>query len=484
MPPNKTVEVKILPQNFEPGGAPPEEEEKESAGVVVASANKIIKKAKIVQFNDRAMVLDQVQVPKIGAFEQYVPLHKDIFEKIAYPILGGVSRSRISDVFAYIISTAPDLTSRSHLILLGNKVWNMRTLEYEEGVNPDSVVWRCPWVPVDVDGPVEFIMDLAGDDPGHYEDIMQSLAGLIMEQKPDGVLWWVGSGANGKSSLMEALYRMFPGQLASLTVKRLTDERDTPMLNGHLANIVKESSEGRIDDTQIYKSIGTHEDFRVHKFHSQDSMIVKGNMHHIFSANQVPIFNDKGFSARRRTFIIPFNQVFESDPDFNERTFTGLTLGHLITEMIRVSREIRERSYRYKFSKISEDAKVEYDAEANNADEYARELLGEGIVGFDGFGPVRVDYENWCADNGYVPLGMGNMRRSIQQVGFERLTVRSAMGKTTKRYVIKTVDSKEMFPMGYSRSGFYTAPGFTPKDVKEVFPDQIEAEHKKLSSEW
>lgn len=450
-------QVVVVPQQ-------PEDEQQSKSGVVVVSANKITKKEKIIQFNGRAMVLSTVPVKGIGDFEQYVPLHKEVFERIAYPILGGVSRSRIADVFSYIINMAPDYSKFRHLIMMGDRVWDCQALDFVDGIDLDSVVWRCPWSVTPTPGPVPFIMDLAGGDEGHYEDIMQSMAALIMDQKPDGVIWWVGSGANGKSSLMEALYRLFPGQLASLTVKRLTDERDTPMLNGHLANVVKESSEGRIEDTQVYKSIGTHEDFRVHKFHSQDSLIVRGNMHHIFSANQVPIFNDKGYSARRRTFIIPFEQTFSSDPDFNDRTFTEDTLGHLLCEMIRVAQEIRERSYRYKFSRITESAKVEYDAEANNAEEYARELLEEGIVGFDGFGDVRLDYENWCADNGYVPLGMGNMRRSLQQIGFERRSIREDTGKKIpKKYVIKTIESSDLIALGMGRRGFYTAHGFTPK---------------------
>lgn len=481
----KEIEARIIePTELEPMPHLKEGVEEKPSSIVVANARTITKSAKIVNFNNRAMVLDSVMVPRFGSFEQYVPMHKDIFEKIAYPLLGGVSRSRISDVFAYVINMAPDLTTKSHLMLIGKKVWDTTTLSFTENIPHDEVIWRCPWEVNEIEGPVPFIMALAGDDEGHYEDILQSMAGIIMHQKPDGVMWWVGGGANGKSSLMEALYRMFPGQLASLTVKRLTDERDTPMLNGQLANVVKESSEGRIDDTQIYKSIGTHEDFRVHKFHSQDSMVIRGNMHHIFSANQIPIFNDKGYSARRRTFIIPFTQTFESSPDFNERTFTKETLGHLLSELIRAARGIRDRKFRYKFSKISEDAKVDYDAEANNAEEYARELLEEGIVAFDGFGPVRTDYENWCQDNGFVPLGMGNMRRSLQQIGFERRSVKSAMGRVAKKYVIKTVDSGELQAMSFGRQGFHTAPGFVSKTRAEEAELTAEKRQEMLGEDW
>lgn len=460
------------------------QEEPTPASAVVASARLITQDSVIIQFQGRAMILETIDIKGYGPFEQYVPMHKDTFERIAYPRLGGVSRSRIADVFAYVVNMAPDYSEHSHLIMLGDRVWDSKELDFVDGIDLNKVVWRSPWSVNPVNDAVPFLMDLAGGDDGHYEDILQSMGALLSWQKPDGVMWWVGSGANGKSSLMEALYRLFPGQLASLTVKGLTDGRDTPMLNGHLANVVKESSEGRIDDTQIYKSIGTHEDFRVHKFHSQDSLVVRGNMHHIFSANQVPIFNDKGYSARRRTFIIPFTQVFKSDPDFNRRTFTPEMLGHLLSEIIRAAKEISERGYRYKFSRITEDAKEEYDAEANNCEEYTRELLLEGVVGFDSFGPVRIDYENWCADNGYVALGMGNMRRSLQQAGFERRSAKDSMGGVQKRYLIKTVESGDIRPFGMGRPGFYTSQGFVPKKSEEAHEKEAQARQEALGEDW
>lgn len=431
---------------------------------------------------------------QLTPYPHFVPLHKEKFESIAYPLLGGVTRSQMGDVFAYISHSAEDLTANDHLILFGvpigdmeveadtdlsfvaaNKpsVWDMNDLEFDTLANPNDCVWRSPYARLaeKTDKPLEFIMQLAGGDPGLYDDIMQSLAPLVMARKPDGVIWWVGDGANGKSTLMDAVYKIFPGQLSSITVKRLTDGRDTPSLNGTLANVVKESSEGRIDDTEIYKSIGTHEDFRVHKFHSQDDILIRGNLHHIFSGNSIPAFNDKGFSARRRTFIVPFTKRFESDPTFEERTFTPEMFGRLIAEMCRFAQRIKAQGYRYNWSAATLEAKLEYDSEANSAEEYARDLIKQGIVAFDSFNPLRTDYENWCADEGYVPLGVGNLRRAIQALGFERATS-TISGETFKRYIlVNSVDRKTLQPMGMGRPGFYTAPGFVPDQEPEPVPD-------------
>lgn len=442
---------------------------------------------RVARFRGRPMLMENEPYP------HWTPLHRDHFDVLAYPLLGGITRGKMGDVFSFLSNTAEDLTARENLILFGQRsdemqdnarsvVWDMKALG-ATAYDADTTVWRSPYsqiLPADEakPEPVEFVMQLAGNDPGLYDDIMQSMAPLIMTTKPDGVIWWVGDGANGKSTLMDALYKIFPGQLSSITVKRLTDGRDTPSLNGTLANVVKESSEGRIEDTEIYKSIGTHEDFRVHKFHSQDDILIRGNLHHIFSGNSIPSFNDKGYSARRRTFVIPFKQRFESDPGFETKTFTPEMFGRLISEMCRYAVQIKKQGYRYKWSAATLGAKAEYDSEANSAEEYAKAIIAEGIVAFDNFLPVKMDYENWCANHGFVPLGVSNMRRAMQSLGFEKFSTRDNEGRVGKHYRLPAFESKELQTLGMGRPGLYTVSGFTPEETAKA---KAEAEPKQAS---
>lgn len=483
MPKNKTAPLTPHEATY-PQDTEVRPSDKEKTSVITTSALKVQEHTHIIRFRGRAMIEQHFsEVNGVANFSQFVPLHKEDFERITYPILGGISRTRVLDVFAYVINMAPDLTCNEHLIAFGTEdnyeVWDTKKLEFDTQTPYQDVIWRSPYYPSASQEKSEFILSLAGGDPLHYADILQSMAPIIMHTKPDGAIWWIGSGANGKSSLMDALYRIFPFQLASLTIKRLTDERDTPLLNGQLANVVKESSEGRIDDTQIYKSIGTHEDFRVHKFHSQDSMLINGNMHHIFSGNSIPTFNDKGYSARRRTFIVPFTQVFTSDPDFEKKTFTYDNLCLIVSEMLRYARQLRTQQLLYKFSQVATEAKAEYDAEANTAEDYAKDMIEQGVVGFDSFGPVKVDYENWCAENGYTPLGIANLRRAMQSVGFERTSVKTATG-VGKKYRLQAVSEQASVPWGMGKPGFYTAPGFRPSEA----PKPQQPTQQDLSEEW
>lgn len=458
---------------------------------VARHAGEVAASTRVIRFNGRPMVL------RADPFEHYVPLRKEQFDLLAYPILGGVSRSQLNDIYAFLCSTAEDLSDRSHLIGFGQalsetniqadtdiellyrnprSVWDMRELRWNTDYDTEDCVWRSPYVTVPLKQPgverLKFIMDLAGGDVGLYDDIMQSMAPLVMERKPDGVIWWVGSGANGKSTLMDAIYRVFPGQLASITVKRLVDGRDTPSLNGTLGNIVKESSEGRVEDTEVYKALGTHENFRVHRFHSQDDIEIAGNLHTVFSANSIPSFNDKGYSARRRTFIIPFTQQFKSDPEFERKTFTPEFFGQLISEMCRYAQQIAKQGYRYKWSAATLAAKADYDAEASNAEEYAKHIIVEGVVAFTSYQPLKMDYENWCAEQGYPPLGIANLRKALTACGFERSSRRDASGKPENLYRLVTASAGDLTQLSYGRPGLFTMAGFQPpKPAAEEKPE-------------
>lgn len=472
-----------------------------AVGVVYAGAMVLMEREQFGRFRNQCMLMVTTPYP------HYIALNKELFDQIGYDNLGGVTRSRLADIYAYVKAKAEDLSSEADHILFGvdhrqveitadtdvaalmthkPRVWDMDSLSWVMAFPEDmpKYVWRSPHFAIkphdDKPTPIPFIMSLAGGDQGVYDDIMQSMAPMMMKKKPDGVIWWVGDGANGKSTLMDALYRIFPSQLASLTVKALTDGRDTPYLNGRLANIVKESSEGRIEDTEIYKAVGTHENFTVHKFHSQEPLTIHGNMHHIFSANAIPTFNDKGFSARRRTFIIPFNQVFRSDPLFEEKTFTAEMFGQLISEMARYAVRLRQQGYRYKWSATTLAAKAQYDTDANNAEVYTKYLIDGGVVAFDGFDNIKRDYDNWCATNGFNPLGILNVRRAVNALGFERQThtdkINGAVSQS-KKYKLPVAMGQSLSAAGGWREGLYTIPGFQPEpevDVKTAVPDFAE----------
>lgn len=368
---------------------------------------------------------------------KWVEMDSSKFASLSYKLLGaGIAKTRISDLEHYFRAESEDLSHMSRYIAFGSQVWDTKLLEWTDKVKAKDCIYRVPFKPTVDDERIPFIMDLACGDEGVYDDIMQSVAPLLMAKKPTGVIWYLGAGANGKSTLVHLLYLIFNDYLTELTVKQLEDERDTPQLNGKLGNVCKESSEGFVEDTRTYKSIGTHESFKVHKFHSQDMVTIEGNVHHIFSANNIPTFGDKSYGARRRTLVIPFNNRFKPDETFEDRTFTKDFIERFLGEAIKYARKLKENRYEYEFSDTTSQMKEKYDTDANTAQTYIDELAAQEVYGFLNFRLLSTDYENWCLEHGYKPSSINVLRRAADEKGYERKSGRREDGTAIKLYIM------------------------------------------------
>ena len=410
----------------------------------------------------------------------WVDMTSDRFAEAVYREFGdGINMSRVRDLEHLFRTTAPDMSDKAHLIAFGQQVWDMKKLDWTDSMAAEDCVYRVPYEPKKADKRLKFVMDLACGDEGVYGDIMQSVAPLIMDKKPTGVIWFLGGGANGKSTLVHLLYKIFGPYLTEITVKQLEDERDTPQLNGKLGNVCKESSEGFVEDTRTYKSIGTHESFSVHKFHSQDMVEIEGNVHHIFSANNIPTFGDKSYGARRRTLVIPFQNRFKPDELFEQKTFTKTFVENFLAEMIEYALQLRSRRYEYAFSDTTLAMKEKYDTDANTAQTYADELFKQEIFGFLNYRLLEIDYENWCSEHGYKPSSINVLRRAMDEKGYYRKSGREEGGRIIKVYIAGNHQYNELVPVS-GRSGI-----FQVKDSDHVVIEAMSYdEQQKLLKEW
>lgn len=395
-------------------------------------------KHRFVNFRGAPLLLD----PDSNAFR---PLTSDTFARLHYQSFPYATIAQIKEVEHLVRNASPDLSHLDHLIDFNGRVWNTRTLSFETG-DPDTVL-RSQILPQADHAPKvqKYLLQLAAGDQLLAQDYLQGLAPLFMEKKPTGVIWFIGGGANGKSALINAVYRIIGDHLTSLTVSAIEDGRDTPRLNGVIGNVCRESSEGRVEDTERYKAIGTHEPFDVHKFHSQDSVRVNTNFHTVFNANNIPVFSDKTEGARRRTLIIPFPAKFADNPSFEAKTFTPSFLGGLLHLILEATALIQSNGFQYSFSKATLTAKGEYDAEVNSAEAFLAHLRSQRVKAFTNYGMLKTTYENWCLDHGLVPLGITSLKRVMSNIAFaESNTFRDSEGKVRRWYFIDKHNPKDL----------------------------------------
>lgn len=402
------------------------------------------------------------------ADDGWEPLSFDEFARMCYLTLGsGVRQTQIKDLQHLFFTNAPDLTKYAHFMAMPDgRVWDMKTLKFTDKVAAEDCVYATAINPTDGNTHREWLEEVTRGDKDLADDIIKALAPIFMTKKPFGVFWFLGNGANGKSTTLKALYALFGSKapythnrwFSQLTVKQIEDERDTPMINGKLGNVCLESNDGHVKDTGGYKNLAEHSTFNVHKFNSQDGTVVDGNVHTIFNANNIPTFADKTQGVRRRTFTIPFKASFPQDSTFDERLFArpGF-LSDLLGEILKTTVAIKKSGYSYDFSDQTIKAKEDYDEEVNTAETYFEELVATDIWGFTNFTDLTKDYQKWCDERSYTALGKKAIAQAAKIVGYQRRSFKKE-GKLVTRYVCDMWDPEELIEL-HQRWGMFQKVG-------------------------
>lgn len=388
------------------------------------------------------------------ANDGWEPLSYDEFARIAYQVHGaGLRQTQIKDLQHLFFTSSDDLTKYAHYIAMPDgRVWDMKKLKFTEEVAHEDCIYTTAINPGEGNSHRKWLEEVTLGDKTLADDIIQALAPVFMAKKPFGVFWFLGNGANGKSTTLKALYAMFGSEapythnrwFSQLTVKQIEDERDTPMINGKLGNICLESNDGHVKDTGGYKNLAEHSTFNVHKFNSQDGTIIDGNIHTIFNANNIPTFADKTQGVRRRTFTIPFKAAFPQDNTFDEKLFAQEDfLPDLLGEILRTTVKLRKNGYSYDFSQSTLKAKEDYDEEVNTAETYFEELVATDIWGFTNFTDLTKDYQRWCDERSYTALGKKAIAHAAKIGGYERASFRQD-GKLITRYVCEGYNPEDL----------------------------------------
>lgn len=369
----------------------------------------------------------------------FAPIRGEWFSELCYKQFGmGVSKGSIGELQHAVESMAPDLTRNDRYIDFGGQLWDMKKLEFLE--NPLDVqypVYSSSIAPNDTEADTQkveqYLLSLADGDAELAKDYVQMVAPMFMYDKPVGIVWALGAGANGKSAFLDSLNGLLGKHFAHLTVDMIEDGRATPSLRGVLANVVSETSEKRVEDMQRYKNIGAHEPFDVRVLGTHDVVSIDTNFHTIFSANNIPAFGDKSLGSRRRTLLVPFPASFADDPGFVERTFTRQFLGAMLHLFLQATHDIKKNGYQW--SEATKALQDRYNTDSNTAEAFARHLDEIGIVAFKNYNLLRLHYETWCSEVGSIALGRTHLTRAMENILHPvQLVYREADGRTVRRY--------------------------------------------------
>lgn len=162
-----------------------------------------------------------------------------------------------------------------------------------------------------------------------------------------------GEGANGKSTLLDALKHLLGDvNIASLDLKELGDRFKTAELFGKLANIGDDIGSDYIANVATFRKLVTGQRVSAEK-KGQDPFEFDNFAKLLFSANNIPRLGraKESFSIMRRLVIVPFDARFDkSDPDYDPQILNKLKQQESMEYLIQIGlnglkRVLKEKSF-------------------------------------------------------------------------------------------------------------------------------------------
>jgi len=255
-----------------------------------------------------------------------------------------------------------------------------------------------------------------------------------------------GEGANGKSTLLDALKNLLGNDnVASLDLKELGDRFKTAELFGKLANIGDDIASDYIANASTFRKLVTGQRVSVER-KGQDPFEFDSYAKLLFSANAIPRLgrSKESYSIMRRLVIIPFDAKFTSaDSDFNPNIRFDLQAPEAMEYMIRLGLEGLKRVLEQKaFTKSAdvEQAIESYRIENNPLLAFLEEA-GEDAVVNEPVKDVYMKYKVFCTSNQFEPLNRIEFSRQVSKALNFTTKDKRIKGEKLKIFVPKVPDA-------------------------------------------
>jgi P4 family phage/plasmid primase-like protien len=306
-------------------------------------------------------------------------------------------------------------------------------------------------VPVEYDSSADaprfrqFLAEVFEGDPDRVEKqwLVLELMGytLLTSCRYEKFAILIGSGANGKSVLLELIKALCGTEnVAAVAPDKLDNSFQRAYLHGKYANLVTEIAEGAVINDAALKAITSGElTTAEHKFRPPFSFSPYATCW--FGTNHMPRTRDFSDALFRRACVITFNNKFEGsrrDPLLKEKLLAELP-GVLRLALDGLARVIARGHFTEPGSML--EAGLEWRQEADQVSQFIDDCCHVGA----GETPKKTVYDNykaWTLDNGITRTlsqrSFTNRVRQIRGVGEKKSgSVRSYTGLTVVHSTIK-----------------------------------------------
>lgn len=277
---------------------------------------------------------------------------------------------------------------------------------------------------------LQFLDEIWGMEPDFSERVgfLQEFMGymLLPSNKFERFLWLTGSGANGKSVLLDLMANMVGRENTTwVHLDRLNKTAVRASLEGVMLNISTEmNADGTMADGYL-KSITSGEPIDAEpKYKAPYSFIPTVKL--VAATNHLPRLKDTSGGFARRAVILSCNKVFtkeERDADLSKKLASELD-GILVWAVDGLKRLLARNHF---VPPTSSDATVHtYRTEADSVAMFNHECLDPCSVGTTS-GELYAAYREFCTTNGFQPTNVAIFGRRLTEVNVG--TLRKSGGK-------------------------------------------------------
>ena len=268
-----------------------------------------------------------------------------------------------------------------------------------------------------IDADVEkFLNEITSYNSVRKKTILQ-IIGYSMTSNTDfqkAFIFYGESAENGKSTLLDVISHLIgEDNISHITIHNLQNGKYyASELKNKLLNSVAELPRNRLDSVEVFKSVVTGDSISVEEKY-KDRYTIKPYAKHIFTANELPIIDDKTNGFIRRLNIVNFDANFTLEPkksfDIN-KLLTSRALNYLARISINAYIELLDSMH---FANEEESNKLieDYKKGENNTSFYSyldSNFFNDFIKNYINFRiPKNSLYENYiryCQLNNYATI--------------------------------------------------------------------------------
>jgi putative DNA primase/helicase len=236
-----------------------------------------------------------------------------------------------------------------------------------------------------------------------------------------------GQTDSGKSTFIDLLniYFFGKGNCSNIPLHALVnDSHSSSAIVGKLANICDELQKIKLEDVGLFKNLTGGGIVTINrKYH--DPYSYENDTTFIFAANEYPPVSQNDPAFWGRWCLIEFNERFEKDPTYEERTFTDDFMSGLLNLVVERTQAIM------KYGIISDPYNVTRDKWLNDSDPFYRYIhtsLERDVESFIVTADLYSHYSKYCKDAGIVPLSTKEFCSRLQTRGGKKVQ-RAVVGK-------------------------------------------------------